>query len=112
MPDQHKLTREEHKVAVVKFTQELTDHPAGQCWQRLRVKLILVERRVFGESGLRRRRHVRRRIGRPLRANARRHCLALLVRDPVRQRVSSEAAPYKLENKEAMPAVTVTKRPT
>ena len=37
MPDQHKLTREEHKVAVVKFTQELTDHPAGQCWQRLRV---------------------------------------------------------------------------
>jgi hypothetical protein len=73
MPDQHKLTREEHKVAVVKFTQELTDHPAGQCWQRLRVKLILIERRVFGESGLRRRRHVRRRIGRPLRANARRH---------------------------------------
>ena len=58
MPDQHKLTREEHKVAVVKFTQELTDHPAGQCWQRLRVKLILIERRVFGESGLRRRRHV------------------------------------------------------
>src|SRR6478609_435934 len=54
MPDQHKLTREEHKVAVVKFTQELTDHPAGQCWQRLRVKLILIERRVFGESGLRR----------------------------------------------------------
>ena len=37
MPDQHKLTREEHKAAVVKFTQELTDHPAGQCWQRLRV---------------------------------------------------------------------------
>ena len=28
------------------------------------------------------------------------------------QRVSSEAAPYKLENKEAMLAVTVTKRPT
>ena len=25
MPDQHKLTREEHKAAVVKFTQELTD---------------------------------------------------------------------------------------
>ena len=25
MPDQHKLTREEHTVAVVKFTQELTD---------------------------------------------------------------------------------------
>jgi hypothetical protein len=25
MPDQHKLTREEHRVAVVKFTQELTD---------------------------------------------------------------------------------------
>ena len=73
MPDQHKLTREEHKVAVVKFTHELTDHPAGQCWQRLRVKLILIERRVFGESGLRRRRHVRRRIGRPLRTNARRH---------------------------------------
>ena len=48
MPDQHKLTREEHKAAVVKFTQELTDHPAGQCWQRLRVKLILIERRVFG----------------------------------------------------------------
>jgi len=44
MPDQHKLTREEHRVAVVKFTQELTDHPAGQCWQRLRVKLILIER--------------------------------------------------------------------
>ena len=37
MPDQHKLTREEHKVAVVKFTQELTDHPAGQCWRRLRI---------------------------------------------------------------------------
>ena len=47
MPDQHKLTREEHKVAVVKFTQELTDHPAGQCWQRLRVKLIPMERRVL-----------------------------------------------------------------
>ena len=27
MPDQHKLTREEHKVAVVKFTQELTATP-------------------------------------------------------------------------------------
>jgi hypothetical protein len=25
MPDQHKLTREEHRAAVVKFTQELTD---------------------------------------------------------------------------------------
>lgn len=25
MPDQHKLTREEHRVAVVKFPQELTD---------------------------------------------------------------------------------------
>jgi len=49
MPDQHKLTREEHRVAVVKFTQELTDHPAGQCWQRLRVKLILIERRVYGK---------------------------------------------------------------
>ena len=38
--------------------------------------------------------------------------MALLVRDPVRQRVSSEAPPYKLENREAMLAVTVTKRPT
>ena len=64
MPDQHKLTREEHRVAVVKFTQELTDtQPANagsDCGS-----IILIERRVFGESGLRRRRLVRRRIGRP-----------------------------------------------
>ena len=38
--------------------------------------------------------------------------IGVLVRDPERQQVSSEAAPYKLENKEAMLAVTVTKRPT
>jgi hypothetical protein len=64
MPDQHKLTREEHRVAVVKFTQELTDtQPANagsDCGS-----IHPIERRVFGESGLRRRRLVRRRIGRP-----------------------------------------------
>jgi len=38
--------------------------------------------------------------------------LALLIRDPVRQRFSHEAPPPKLKNIEAMLAVTVTKRPT
>jgi hypothetical protein len=65
MPDQHKLTREEHKAAVVKFTQELTDTQPANAGSDCGSNYILIERRVFGESGLRRRRHVRRRIGRP-----------------------------------------------
>ena len=126
MPDQHKLTREEHKAAVVKFTQELTDHPAGQCWQRLRVKLILIDsassvKAVSGgdvmsddeSAGL-----DGKLTPSPSMASAwgcAQRTAALI--GVVSQRSCAatgfiRAAPYKLENREAMLAVTVTKRPT
>ena len=50
---------------MVKFTQELTDTQPANAGSDCGSNYILIERRVFGESGLRRRRHVRRRIGRP-----------------------------------------------